>query len=211
MLATEADALRTVRAGDPKPVPGRRLTMTNPAPAAPTPGRTGPPWTAEGTVLFYAGPLSNFAPTPGLRLPFGYYGHHENDRVPVRTVEHWFQACKATSRRQFDLILACGSAQAAKHVGRQTQLRPDWERVKYRVMLCGLRGKFALEPYRSALLLTHARPLAEDSPSDFIWGARDAHGGFTGQNLLGLALMQVRDELIADLRTRLHRLSSTAR
>jgi hypothetical protein len=29
---------------------------------------------------------------------------------PVRTVEHWFQACKATSRWQFDLILACGSA-----------------------------------------------------------------------------------------------------
>jgi hypothetical protein len=31
-------------------------------------------------------------------------------------------------------------------------------------MLCGLRGKFALEPYRSALLLTHPRPLAEGRP-----------------------------------------------
>ena len=39
--------------------------------------------------------------------------------------------------------------------------------------MCALRGKFTLEPYRSALLLTQPRPLAEDSPSDFVWGARD--------------------------------------
>ena len=64
-----------------------------------------------------------------------------------------------------------------------------------------LRNK--TEPYRSALLLTHPRPLAEDSPSDFVWGARDPDGGYGGQNLLGLALMRVRDELIADVRTRL--------
>ena len=70
-------------------------------------------------------------------------------------------------------------------------------------MLCALRGKFALEPYRSGLLLTHPRPLAEDSPSDFVWGCRDPDGGHSGRNLLGLALMRVRDELIADVRTRI--------
>jgi len=74
-------------------------------------------------------------------------------------------------------------------------------------MLCALRGKFALEPYHSALLLTHPHPLAEDSPSDFIWGARDPDGGHGGENLLGLALMRVRDELIAEVRTRLTALS----
>ena len=121
-------------------------------------------------MYFYGGPLSNFAATPGLRLPFGYHGHHENGRVPVQTVEHWFQACKATSRQQFDMILACGSAQAAKHAGRQTELRPDWEQVKFQVMLRALRGKFAADPYRSVLLLTHPRPLAENRPSDFVWG-----------------------------------------
>ena len=35
-----------------------------------------------------------------------------------------------------------------------------------------------------------------------MWGARDPDGGYGGQNLLGLALMQVRDELVADVRTR---------
>ena len=181
--------------------------MPNRDSAAAIPGHTGPPWTAEGTVYFFGGWLSNFAPTPGLRLPFGYHGHHENDRVPVRTVEHWFQACKATSRRQFDVILACGTAAAAKHAGRETDLRPDWEQVKFEVMLCALRGKFALEPYRSGLLLTHPRPLAEDSPSDFVWGARDRDSGYGGQNLLGLALMRVRDELSADVRARLSALA----
>ena len=83
--------------------------MPNPATATAAAGRTGPPWTADGTVYFRGGPLSNFAPAPGLLLPFGYHGHHERDRVPVRTVEHWFQACKATSRQQFDLMLACGT------------------------------------------------------------------------------------------------------
>ena len=38
----------------------------------------------------------------------------------MSTVEHWFQACKATSRRAFDNILACGSAAAAKHAGRDS-------------------------------------------------------------------------------------------
>ncbi len=181
--------------------------MPNADTATAIPGRTRPPWTADGTVYFYGGWLSNFAPTPGLRLPFGYHGHHENDRVPVPTVEHWFQACKATSRRQFDVILASGTAAGAKRAGRETELRPDWEQVKFEVMLCALRGKFALEPYHSALLLTHPHPLAEDSPSDYVWGARDPDGGHGGENLLGLALMRVRDELIADVRTRLTALS----
>ena len=109
--------------------------MPNPEIAASLPGRTGPPWTARGTVYFHGGWLSNFAPTPGLQLPFGYFGHHETVLVPVRSVEHFFQACKATSRQQFDLILACGTAAAAKRAGRETELRPDWEQVKFEVML----------------------------------------------------------------------------
>jgi ribA/ribD-fused uncharacterized protein len=168
-----------------------------------TPGWTSPPWTAADTFRFYRGPLSNFSPTPGLRLPFGYYGHHERDRVPVRSVEHWFQACKATSRRAFDNVLACGTASAAKRAGRELDLRPDWEQAKFEVMLCALRGKFALEPYRSRLLLTGERPLCEDSPTDFVWGCRDSQRGYGGQNLLGLALMQVRAQLVANMQVQL--------
>jgi ribA/ribD-fused uncharacterized protein len=136
-------------------------------------------------VYFYGGPLSNFAPTPGLRLPYGYHRHVERDRVPARTVEHWFQACKTTSRRAFDNILACPTPAAAKQAGRQTELRPDWEDVKLEVMFCALRGKNALEPYRSGLLLTHPRPLAEDSPTDFVWGAATRSAPTTGATCSG--------------------------
>ena len=128
------------------------------------PGHTGPPRSASGTLFFYGGWLSNFAPTPGLRLPFGYYGHHESDRVPVRTSEHWFQACKARSRRGFDNVLACATPGQAKRAGQQLELRPDWEQVKFDVMLSAARGKFALEPYRSALLLTHPPPAGGGLP-----------------------------------------------
>jgi hypothetical protein len=40
-------------------------------------------------------------------------------------------------------------------------------------------------------------------------GLRDARGGHAGRNLLGLALIQVRAELIADARTRLRALART--
>lgn len=158
----------------------------------------GPPWNASGTVYFYGGPLSNFAPTPGLWLPHGYPGSRYNHRVAVPTVEHWFQACKAKNRAQFDMILLCSDPGAAKRAGNATSLRPDWEQIKYEVMLRALRGKFAMEPYRSALLRTRPRPIAEDSPIDDVWGCRDERGGYGGRNLLGMALMQVRDELLAD-------------
>jgi ribA/ribD-fused uncharacterized protein len=154
-----------------------------------------PPWDTKGTLFFYGGLLSNFASTPRLELPFGYYGHHETSRVRVRTVEHYFQACKTTDRLAFERIFGYPTAASAKRAGRRTNLRPDWEEVKLDVMLHALRGKFALEPHRVALLRTLPRPLAENSPTDFVWGARDAHGGYAGQNLLGIALMQVRAEL----------------
>ena len=72
---------------------------------------------------------------------------------------------------------------------------------------CSRLLRYRTEPYRSGLLLTHPRPLAEDSPSDFVWGARDRDSGYGGQNLLGLAVMRVRDELSADVRARLSALA----
>lgn len=66
-----------------------------------------------------------------------------------------------------------------------------------------MRGKFALEPYRAGLLLTAPRPLAENSPTDLVWGCRDPEGGHGGENLLGLALMQVRAELAVDVHAQL--------
>ena len=60
---------------------------------------------------------------------------------------------------------------------------------------CFVRWARALDHLRLPAL----RRLADNQPVD----PNDPDGGHTGQNLLGLALMQVRDELIADIRTRL--------
>jgi ribA/ribD-fused uncharacterized protein len=173
----------------------------------PVPRQTGPPWNATNTKYFYGGWLSAFAPTPGLWLPVSYYGRKESELVLVRALENWFQATKATSRQEFDRILVCPTPAAAKRAGRQTELRPDWEDIKFDVMVFGQGGKFTLEPYRAGLLLTHPRPLAEDSPTDFVWGCRDPEGGHGGENLLGVALMQVRAELAAGVQARLAALS----
>ena len=69
-----------------------------------------------------------------------------------------------------------------------------WNRRRARIMLTVVRAKFAVPELRDLLLCTGDRILAEDSPRDFVWGCRDRKGAYTGQNLLGRALMRVRDE-----------------
>lgn len=152
------------------------------------------PWDAPDTIYLRRGPLLNFAGGP-IALPYGYYGHHETGLIEAPDVEHWFQACKATSREAFDFVMAATSPSEAKRRGRGITLRPDWEHVKFAVMVAAQRAKFALEPYRPVLLATGTCPLAEDSRNDHEWGCRDANGGYNGRNLHGISLMVVRAEL----------------
>lgn len=146
----------------------------------------------DNTVLFRGGAFSNFALSP-ISLPCPHTGE---PRV-YPTVEHYFQACKAPSLSEHELVAGAVSPKDAKRLGRRIALRYDWEEIKVDVMLAALRVKFASDPFRGKLLGTGSRHIAEDSPWDFEWGARDAHGGYDGQNLLGRALILVRDELRA--------------
>jgi len=113
------------------------------------------------------------------------FGEHE-----YATVEHAFQAAKATTEWQHHAVRACGTPGFAKQAGRQVTLRPDWEEVKYDIMVKCLREKFKIKMFKRELLSTGHRELREDSPTDFEWGARNS-----GKNLLGKALMQIRQEL----------------
>ncbi len=169
------------------------------------------PWDADGTHRFYGGLFSNFAPTPGLRLPEGWRGHpRPAPLVAVPTVEHYFQACKTDSRRDFLWVLAASRPAIAKQRGgpwgeggRRISLRPGWEDVKLDVMRFACRAKFSAPARGAALLATGERVLVEDSPSDFTWGGRDSSGGHCGSNLLGVVLMEVRADL-ASSRGTLH-------
>lgn len=154
-------------------------------------------YSREGTVYFYGGPFSNFVGGPFLfpthhcafARPWGF------DPLEYATVEHYFQAMKAASAEDHLWVRSADYPGEAKRRGHKITLREDWENVKSAVMLDGLRVKFRNPEFCMALLSTGDRQIAEDSPTDFVWGIRDASGGFTGRNLLGVLLMELRGEL----------------
>lgn len=135
---------------------------------------------------FYGGPFSNFAESP-IFVDVGC------GMLRYNTVEHAFQAAKTRRREEHEKIRTAPGPSFAKQWGRRVGLRPDWEEVKYEIMVECLRAKFALPQFKRVLLATGEREIREDSPTDFIWGYRN-----NGQNLLGKALMQVREEIKAE-------------
>jgi len=171
-------------------------------------------------VLFYGGPFSNFVGGPwalrdwdGQRYLNGLGTRLGLDPKPLAretmmatydTLEHWLQANKASTRSDHDYIRTRSGPGVAKKCGqkwamdrRGVVIRPDWEDVKYDILLIGLRVKFSTRRFGEVLIGTGNRLIAEDSPTDYIWGIRDEHGGYTGTNLLGKGLMEIRDELLA--------------
>ncbi len=161
--------------------------MTSPSLGAPPTG-----------VGFYGGPFSNFVGGP---FQINVRNHWPESAVfdpivLVRTVEHYFQAAKARTALAAGLVLGAVTPGAAKRLGRQLDLRPDWDEIKYEVMLHGLYSKFFDPYFRDQLLATGDQLLFEASPTDAVWGLWDPVAeSWTGQNLLGKALMQIRDEV----------------
>jgi len=155
----------------------------------------------EHPVLFYGGPLSNFTGGPFMVMT-GPPVSLEEIGIEAQTVEHFFQAAKATNFEDVLHVLQADDPADAKRRGRRIELRPDWdvgddpsEWVAWHAMLHGLRAKFADPGFAEWLRWTGDRLIAEDSPTDFRWGIRDDRGGWNGMNLLGKALMVVREEI----------------
>lgn len=132
---------------------------------------------------------------------------HEN--VLYRTAEHWMMAQKAKLFKDEEIYqetLACMSPGKAKQLGRQVKNfdLEEWESQRYSIVKAGNRMKFDQnDPLRRFLLSTGKRVLVEASPHDTIWGVGMKEGdqgienpnNWKGQNLLGFAIMEVRDEL----------------
>jgi len=131
------------------------------------------------------------------------------DNFTYRSTEHWMMAEKA---RLFDdeatlaRILAAKSPAEAKKLGREIGgFMPEvWEAHKYEIVKTGNLHKFSQnQELRRFLLSTNDRVLVEASPVDTIWGiglaadSPDAENParWQGPNLLGFALMEVRDQL----------------
>ena len=127
--------------------------------------------------------FSNFAPS---------LITYDGDEYP--TVEHAYQAQKATLDIVKKLIGEQSTPGRAKRMGRTINKRIDWAEIKYDVMVGCLREKFKIEEYREILLGTGDEEIVEDASEwdDQTWG-RGKYGN--GKNLLGKALMQVREEI----------------
>jgi len=125
------------------------------------------------------------------------------------TAEHWMMAEKARLFGNDDVrqrIIAAQHPNEAKKLGRQvTGFDPQvWDEQKFDLVATGNYQKFSQHPQlKEYLLTTSDRVLVEASPVDAIWGIGLAAthpdamqpAKWPGENLLGFALMEVRDQL----------------
>lgn len=134
--------------------------------------------------------LSNFHPSPIVLTEYG------EERV-YYSVEHAYQALKATNLEDHERIRTASTPALAKKLGQSVQIREGWDRDKDAVMLRCLRLKFAPGSVVGGKLLgTGDADLIEGNTwGDSYWGQVQRGGVWVGKNMLGRLLMQVRAEI----------------
>lgn len=125
------------------------------------------------------------------------------------TAEHWMMASKArlfADQDALQRIMLEHRPEKAKAIGRQVKhfVQDTWTKNARRIVTEGNYAKFSQnEALKNFLLSTGDKVIVEASPTDNIWGigmaakdpdARDPQK-WKGQNLLGFALMDVREQL----------------
>lgn len=133
--------------------------------------------------------LSNFYPHKMIILSC-----HNPNLIPYKSIEHYYQANKATNLTDHMKIVNLSSAGAAKRFGIKIKCREDWDKVKIDVMKKGLIAKFSDENLKKKLLNTGSKILIEGNTwGDTYWGV-DINTGY-GYNMLGKLLMEIRNEV----------------
>ncbi|GAL85727.1 hypothetical protein Slin_1821 [Sporocytophaga myxococcoides] len=131
------------------------------------------------------------------------------DGVIYKTAEHWMMGQKALLFRDteaYEKILIAGSPKEAKAIGRQVlNYQEDiWADKRFGIVVAGNLHKFSQHAdLKDYLLSTKDKIIVEASPVDKIWGIglsadsdkADNPLRWNGLNLLGFALMEVRDKL----------------
>ena len=131
--------------------------------------------------------------------------------LEFKTAEHWMMYQKAILFEDKEIgeqIIKCKTAAEAKKWGRKVRnFNPKtWQAQKCGIVVAGNQLKFAQHPdLQQFLLRTNRRVLVEASPVDKIWGiglhkdTPNIENPYTwkGLNLLGFALMEVRDILLS--------------
>jgi len=133
----------------------------------------------------------------------------KEDGIIYKTAEHYMMAAKARLFGDNEIakkIAVKESPKDVKDLGRQIKNFDPviWDANKYRIVKQGNYLKFSQnELLKQFLIKTASKVLVEASPVDIIWGIGLTEDNskaldpseWRGENLLGFALMEVRDEL----------------
>lgn len=127
--------------------------------------------------------------------------------VRISTSEALYQACRFPHMPEVQReIIGQHSPMTAKMKSKphRKDSRPDWNKVRHKVMRWCLRVKLAqnYEEFGRLLLATCDKPIVEQSRNDDFWGAKlaDESGDIlVGQNVLGRLLMELREKLKDDV------------
>lgn len=120
------------------------------------------------------------------------YVFYNGRKLP--STEHAFQFAKlrpsAQDEETYQLVIKMSPAEV-KRWARKVELRPDWEKVKYDIMMAVVFDKFFRHiDLRNRLIETGERYLEETNTwRDCVWGVCSGQG----TNWLGKILMRVRD------------------
>lgn len=132
----------------------------------------------------------------------------ENE-ITYKTAEHYMMASKAKLFNDESIltkILKADTPNEAKSLGRKVSNfdAQIWDEQKFEIVKRANFFKFSQnEEFKDFLLSTHDKILVEASPYDKIWGIGMLESDkninnplfWNGENLLGFALMEVREEL----------------
>jgi type I restriction enzyme S subunit len=119
--------------------------------------------------------------------------------IRILTSEALYQACRFPHLLNIQrLIIQQNSPMTAKMKGKpyRDDSRPDWDRVRVKIMRWCLRVKLVQNwnTFSALLLKTGERPIVEESRKDDFWGAKAVdENTLVGMNVLGRLLMELRE------------------
>lgn len=128
----------------------------------------------------------------------GKFGFRITREVLIPSTENLYQAMRFTDHPEIQkLIITEKSGFGAKLIAkkfRKTHTRSDFEDIKLDVMNWCLKLKLANhKKFGDALILTGSRDIVEESHKDTWWGAKLSGSTYSGINVLGQLLVDLRE------------------
>ncbi|POP74666.1 DUF1768 domain-containing protein [Pseudomonas amygdali pv. morsprunorum] len=139
----------------------------------------------------------------GLSNMAGGFPLFVNERK-ILTSEALYQVCRFPHLPEVQcLIVSQTSPMTAKMRSKpfRSESRPDWMRVRVRVMRWCLRAKLVQnwDRFSKLLLMTEGLPIVEQSSKDKFWGASPQNDNkLVGANVLGRLLMELREDIVSE-------------